>query len=78
MDSLPGRDGRTGDPPQAQGRLRPGRWAPVTRKQRRDFLESMRGRGCMESSVRKYSRALAAFYDFLPAGKEITSRTMER
>ena len=32
----------------------------------------------MESSVRKYSRDLAAFYDFLPAGKEITRRTMER
>ena len=27
--------------PQAQGRPRPGRWAPVTRKQMRDFLESM-------------------------------------
>ena len=49
---------------------------PVTRQQIGDFLKSMRARGCVEGSVRKYGHDLKEFYDFLPAEKEITRTTL--
>lgn len=50
---------------------------PVTRQQIADYLASLRARGCVEGSVKKYSRDLTLFYDFLPDGKEITRSTLE-
>lgn len=49
---------------------------PVTRQQIADYLASLQARGCVESSVRQYSRDLTLFYDFLPDGKEITRTTL--
>lgn len=48
----------------------------VTQQQIQGFLDDMRERGCMESSIQKYQRDLAAFYQFLPEGKRITTDTM--
>lgn len=51
---------------------------PVTRQQITDYLANLQARGCVEGSVRKYSRDLALFYDFLPDGKEITRTTLAK
>ena len=51
---------------------------PVTRQQIADYLANLQARGCVEGSVRKYSRDLTLFYDFLPDGKEITRTTLAR
>ena len=50
--------------------------APVTERQIRAFMESMRARGCAESSIKKYQCDLLTFYKELPAGKRITRTTL--
>lgn len=59
------------------GPARQGDGVPVTRQQIRSFVESMRARGCTESSIKKYQRDLLAFYEYLPAGKQITRTTLK-
>ena len=51
---------------------------PVTRQQIADYLASLQARGRVKGSVRKYSRDLTLFYDFLPDGKEITRTTLAK
>lgn len=50
----------------------------VTRQQIAGYLASLQERGCVKDSVKKYSRDLTMFYDFLPNGKEITHSTLTR
>ncbi|WP_306488339.1 tyrosine-type recombinase/integrase [Agathobaculum sp.] len=49
----------------------------MTRQQIHAFVESMQARGCTESSAKKYQRDLLAFYEYLPAGKQITRTTLK-
>ena len=51
--------------------------SPVTRLQIENYLESMRGRGCVEESVKKYEHDLDMFYQFLPEDKQITRTTLK-
>lgn len=51
---------------------------PVTRQQIADYLASLRARGCVEGSIKKYNRDLTLFYDFLPDEKEITRTTLAK
>ena len=41
-----------------------------------DFLRHLTDKGCQISSVKKYRRDLARFYDMLPEGKEIHRGTV--
>lgn len=65
--------------PEASAQSLPeGPGVPMTRQQIADYLANLQARGCAEDSVKKYSRDLTLFYDFLPGGKEINRTTLSK
>ena len=48
----------------------------VTRQQITAYVEALRQRGCVEGSLKKYSRDLETLYEYLPEEKRITRTTL--
>ena len=51
---------------------------PVTCQQIADYLANLQTWGYVSGSIKKYSRDLTLFYNYLPDGKEITRTTLAR